>query len=184
MPARQFVAAGGGAWSDALMQSITSFQSGFMKQSFRMAYDLDEKKAEELVKKVLDMPKGVRSMSLMIGPGQPGEPILTDMLALYGVEDAKKYLEAYEKFFQAMEGAGKDAKAASEKKLFSVKKTEVGGKPALETEMALPLSPKAKEMPGFEETMQKLLGADGKYKNLIVAVDEHTVAISSATPVL
>ena len=98
MPGGQFVVAGGGVWSDSLTQSIVDFQSGVMKQSFRMAYDLDEKKAEDLVKNVLDMPKGVRSMSMMIGPGQPGEPLLSDMLALYGVEDAKKYLDEYEKY--------------------------------------------------------------------------------------
>ena len=108
-----------------------------MKQSFRTAYDLDDKKAEELVKKLLDMPKGLRSMSMMIGPGQPGEPILSDMLALYGVDDAKKYLDDCEKYYQGIDEAAKDDKATSEKKLFSVKKTEVGGRPALETEMAL-----------------------------------------------
>ena len=137
MPGGQFVVAGGGAWTDSLTQNIVSFQSGIMKESFRTAYGLDEKKAEELAKKMLDMPKGVRSMSMMVGPGQPGEPILSDMLALYGVEDAKKYVEEYEKYFQVLSGSNKDAKPASDKKMFAVKKTEVGGRPALETEMTL-----------------------------------------------
>ena len=178
MPGGQFMAAGGGVWSNSLTQGIVTSLTGLMKQIFGMAYDLDDKKAEELAKTLLDMPKGLRSLSVMIGPGQPGEPILSDMLVLYGVDDAKKYLDEYEKFIGAFDEAGKDGKAASEKKVFAMKKTEVGGRPALETEMSLALSAKIKDTAGFEESIGKFFGPGGKLKTLIVAVDEHTVAIS------
>jgi hypothetical protein len=178
MPGGPFAVAGGGACSDALFQEILGVQVNFMKQGFRTIYDFDDKQADQFVKSILDFPKGTRSISMMIGPGQPGEPILSDMVAIYGVENAKKYLEDYEKYLQTLNGIAKDSKTPDAKKFVSVKKTEIGGRPALETEMSLAVAAKAKEAPGFEETMGKIFGPGGKNKNLAVAVDDHTVAIS------
>jgi hypothetical protein len=178
IPGGPFVVAGGGACSDSLLQEMIGLQATFMKQSVRTLYDLDDKQADQFLKTILDLPKGVRSVSLMLGPGQPGEPILSDTVAIYGVENAKKYLEDYENYLQAFNGPAKDAKTPNAKKFVSVKKTEISGRPALETEMSLPLSAKAKDAFGLEETMGKIFGPGGKYKNLAVAVDDHTVAIS------
>jgi len=177
LPAGGFVLAGGGPWSDSLTGGMLAFQSELMKKSFRMAYGLDEKQAEQLAKKALETPKGIRTISMMVGPGQPGESLLGDVLVLYNVDNAPKFLAEYEKYCLAMSQPGKDADPAA-KKLFSVKKTEIGGRPALENEMAIPLPPRAAEVPGFEEKMGKLLGPGGKLKTLLVAVDEHTVALS------
>jgi hypothetical protein len=180
MPGGPFVVAGGGACSDALLQEMLGVQVNFMKQSFRTIYDLDDKQADQFLKSILDFPKGTRSISMMIGPGQPGEPILSDMLALYRVENAKKYLEDYEKYLQTLNGIVKDGKAPDAKKFVSVKKTEIGGRPALETEMSLAVAARAKEMEmfGVQDAMSKIFGPGGKYKNLAVAVDDQTVAIS------
>jgi hypothetical protein len=179
MPAGSFVLAGGGPWSDSVARNMMTFQFDQMKKSFEKTYGLDEKQADELAKKFLEMPKGVRSFSFVMGPGQPGEPPLSDTLALYNVDDAPKYLDEYEKYLGAMNEPGKDSENA--KKLFTAKKTEVGGRPALEYEMALPSAPKSPGMPGMPdmaETMKKILGSEGKMKFLVVAIDEHNVAIN------
>jgi hypothetical protein len=44
--------------------------------------------------------------------------------------------------------------------------------------MELAMSPKIKESPEFEEAMGKFFGPGGKFKMLMVAVDDHTVALS------
>lgn len=176
MPAGPFVLAGGGPWSDLLSRGVLSLQSGFMKQAFRKTYDIDEKQADELVKKSLEMPKGIHSVSLIVGTGQPGEQILSDRLLLYHVDDAAKFLDQYEKYLATMNEPGKDAQSA--KKLFSVKRTKIGGHPALENEMAVSVPAKVAGIPGFDEKMGKLLGSEGKVKILLAAIDDHTVALS------
>ena len=120
MPAGSFVLAGGGPWSDSVARNMMTFQFDQMKKSFEKTYGLDEKQADELAKKFLEMPKGVRSFSFVMGPGQPGEPPLSDTLALYNVDDAPKYLDEYEKYLGAMNEPGKDSENA--KKLFTAKK--------------------------------------------------------------
>jgi hypothetical protein len=181
MPAGPFVAAGGGVCSDSLVEGIVGLQSGLMKQSIGKLYDLDEKQADRFVKALLDLPKGTRSISMIMGPGQPGEPIMGDVLALYGVENATKYLDEYEKYLQGLNAAVKNDDASKDKKaktFASVKRTKVSERPALETEMAIPLGAKAKEAVGSEEALQKIFGPGGKQKSLIVALDDHTVAVS------
>ncbi len=96
MPAGPFVFAGGGPWADALSRSMLSFQADTMKKLFQKSYGIDEKQAEQLAKKSLEMPGGIRSVAFMMGPGQPGEPLLGDMLAIYNVDDAPKFLDQYE----------------------------------------------------------------------------------------
>ena len=195
LPSGPFVLVGGGPWSDSLAHGISGFQSGLMKKSFRMTYGLDEKQAEQLAKKALDTPKGVHALSMLMGTGQPGEPIMGDMLFLYQVNSATKYLEDYEKHLAAMNESGndlgkkdtekkdtekkdKDADAAPAKKLFPAKKTQVGGRPAVEYEMPAPPPPKFAPVPGFDEKMVKIFGPGGKIKTLLVAIDDHTIALS------
>jgi hypothetical protein len=181
-PAGPFVLAGGGPWSDLLSRGILTLQSGFLKQTFRKTYDIDEKQTEELVKKSLEMPKGIHSVSLIMGPGQPGEPTLSDTVILFRVDDAAKYLDEYEKYLATMNEPGKDAKSA--KKLFSAKRTKIGGRPALENEMVVLVPPKAAGIPGFDERIGKLLGSEAKVKILLAAIDDHTVALSGRAPAI
>jgi hypothetical protein len=178
IPAGPFMLAGGGPWSDSVGQGMLAFQSDLMKKSFRMSYGLDEKQAEELAKKALDTPKGIHSLSMLMGTGQPGEPVLGSFLALYNVDDAAKYLDEYQKYIAAMNDSAKATDAASAKKLFTVKKTEVAGRPAVENEMAIPLPPNTAGVPNVEEKMGKLLGPGGKFKTVLVAIDDHTVALT------
>jgi hypothetical protein len=176
MPAGPFVLVGGGPWSDSLVRNVLSFQSDFMKRTFRNAYDIDEKQADELATRFLEMPKGIHSASIVVGPVKSGEPPLSNTLALCDVDDAPKYLNAYEKYLAAMNEPGKDAGSA--KKLFPLKRMEVGGRPALENEMETPLSAKAAATLGFGERIGKLFGSGGKMKILRVAIDDRTIAIS------
>ena len=180
MPAGPFVLAGGGPWSDLLSHGVLTLQSGFLKQTFRKTYDIDEKQTEELVKKSLEMPKGIHSVSLMMGVGQPGEPSFSDTLLLYHVDDAPKFLDEYAKYLATMNEPGKDAESA--KKLFSVKRTKIGGRPALENEMVVSVPPKAAGIPGFDEKIGKLLGSEAKVKILLAAIDDHTVALKRPCP--
>jgi hypothetical protein len=178
MPAGPFVLAGGGPWSDAITSGIVSFQSELTKQAFQKAYGLSEKQADELAKKTLDAPKGVRSMAMMLGTGQPGEPIFGDVLGLYHVDNAEKYLDAYQTNLDDLSKIGKQGDKPEAKKLFVAKRTKVGDRPAVENEMPLPATPQTAALPDFGEKMGKLFGAGGTIKTLLVAIDEHTVALS------
>jgi hypothetical protein len=178
MPAGSFVLAGGGPWADSLSRSILSFQSDIMKRTFRKTYGISEKEAEALAKKSMEMPGSIHSVSFLMGPGQPGEPIFSDTLVNYTVDDAPKFLDQYAKYLSAMNAPGKEADKA--KQLFSVKKTEVGGRPALENEVAVPVPSEAAGVPGLSEGIGKLFGSEGKMKILLVAIDEHNVVINFA----
>ncbi len=183
MPAGTFLFAGGGPWSDALARGILAFQADYMKKSFEKAYGLDEEQANELAKKSLDVPGGLHSFSFIMGPPESGEPVLGNTLALYDVDDAAKYLDGMEKYLNGMNPPGHDE---NDKKLFAAKKTEVGGRPALEYEMAIPLPKQAAMMPGFSEIMKKIYGSEGKMKFLVAAIDDHHVALnfSGRAPVI
>jgi hypothetical protein len=155
------------------------FQGDFLKRIYQKAYNLDEKQADQFVKACMDFPKGLRSFSMMVEPGQPGEPILGGILGIYGVEDAKTFLANCEKYFQTInDSVGKTGKGEESKPFYTFKKSEVGGRPALEIETAIPLSSNVKQVPGAEKMMEKLYGADGKIRFLYVAVDDHTLAMS------
>ena len=67
-----------------------------------------------------------------------------------------------------------------------MKKIKVEGLPALEMEMEIPQPAQAEQMPGFDDTMSKMFGPGGKMKFFLVAVNEHTVALSltSHAPIL
>jgi hypothetical protein len=178
LPPGAFLLAAGGPWSDSAGKGMVSFQSDLMKQSFRMTYGLDEKQAEELAKRILETPKGIRAFSVMMGTGQPGQPVLADMLALYHVENAEKYLAEYLKYLDDLNKAVKKSDSADAKELFKAKKTEIEGRPAVESETPIPLPQQVKEVPGMEDRMGKIFGSGGKLKTVLVAVDEHTIALS------
>jgi hypothetical protein len=180
LPAGPFVAAGGGPWSDAITDALMGMQSDFMKKSFSMVYGLDEKQAEQFAKAIRETPKGLRSFSMLLEPGQPGAPIFGNMLALQKVEDSEKYLADYEKYVLKLNEAAKNPNATDAKNLISVKKTKVGEMQALETEMNIQQPPKAAALPGFQEKMAKIFGPGGKFKTTLVAVDKQTIVVSFA----
>jgi hypothetical protein len=178
LPGAPFAIAGGGPWSDS-MQGELILKSPLVKQSFRQMYGLDDKQIDEMNDIIIkNAPKGIRGFSMTMGAGRDDEPILHEMAGVYRVDDAAGFLDAYQKYCEAIREFENKANSPKLKIAPTVKKTEMSGRPALELEMAFP--PEVSQAPGFGEKMSKLFGSEGKMRFVLIAADDHTVAYTVA----
>lgn len=185
LPGGAFAVAGGGPWSEALTRGMAACQADFMKQTYRTTYGLDEKSAEEAAKLAAEAVRGITGISVMVGPGQPGQP-LGDIVALYRLDNAERFLNAYAKCVQTIGDFSKGGDGSGRKASLLGKSAEVGGRPAFEVESTFSEATNDPLLPGAAQAVAKMFGSDGKLRVVFAAVDERTVAMSfgSSAPIL
>ena len=172
VPGGSFVFAFGGSLQESLMRPLASLGVEIMKKSPEL-YGLDADQAEKLAKISLQQFHSMREMSMVMKLGRAGEPIYSNVYIAFRVDDADKYLAAYEKQIEAMKDLLKDAKEGAFKPPVS-KKIEIDGKPAFEVEVTIPV-PKTEGNPMAEKMMQAMFGPDNKMTMYITKADEKTV---------
>lgn len=173
LPDGPFVFALAGALPESAGECMMKFSADLMK-AMPGIYGLSEEQVDKLVEISNQSLKQVRGMSLMMGVGQPGDPIYSEITVVDWVDDSRTFLAEYQKIIEAMNRLVKDAKS-SVFKTTKLKEIEIGSVSALKLTMKIPLVPGAAKMPNYDEIMEKVFGPGGKMIAFIAPADEKTV---------
>jgi hypothetical protein len=164
LPAGPFAIAGGGPYPEGAAEALMSFSAQMIKAT---APDLSKENAQKLEQAYVQMAKGMRGTTLLMGVGKAKEPFLSSIVGVMKVDDAATYLASYEKGLKDLNDVLKDARQAAP----SVKKVDVGGAAGLEVAVDL-----AADAPGLPKQLIELLaGEGGKMTVTMAAVDAKTI---------
>src|SRR5262249_28492752 len=92
LPSGPFAFAIGGAMPDKAMQALMSWNLEMMK-----GLGIAEEKLQKLEKAYAQTSKGLRGMGMLLQVGKANDPLFGGFVMTYPVDDAKAYLERYEK---------------------------------------------------------------------------------------
>jgi len=176
LPEGPFVFALAGVLPESAGECLMQFSAEIMKAAPGL-YGLNGQQVDKLIDISRQSMKRFRGMSMMMGVGQPGDPIYSNFAIVETVDDSKAFLAEYRKTIEVMNELLKDAKNSilGPSKLEEV---EVGGTPALELTMKIPTPPTAANVPDFDELMKKLFGPGGEIVVFFAAADDHTIVAS------
>ena len=146
LPGGPFLLAFGAAMPEPLMRQVVNLGVEFMKMNAAM-YGLSAEQAEQLAKLSAKGMEHAQTLALVMQPGKRGEPIYSNIFGCLRVENASRYLEQYQEQMQAANQVLKQA-AGGLMKPTEVKRLEIGGHPALELQVTIPLPKLAEDNPG------------------------------------
>jgi len=173
LPGGPFVVAFGGVLSEQSSEAMMQFWVDVIKATPDL-YGISAEKADELMELSRGSMKGIRGMSMLLGPGEPGEPLYSNMMFTFSLDDAPAYLTTYESQIQAMNALFQDVKSPLMPKM-EVERIDVDGASGLKIEMAMPAMPGMDDVPQLAGMMEKMFGPGGKIRMFIAAADQHTV---------
>jgi hypothetical protein len=173
LPGGPFVFAFGGPTPEPLMKRLTAMGAGFVQECFSR-YGVTPEQAGQLAKISLQSLEQTRALWLVAKTGKRGEPIFGNIFATFRVDNAPQHLEQYEKDTEAQNRIVKGAKQSGVK-FAEVKKTQIGGRPALEVEETVPLTKAESEDPAQQAMMQAWFGPNYKMTTYLAAANETTV---------
>jgi hypothetical protein len=182
LPGGPFFFAGGAVTPEPLMKQLAALGTAFLQKNFSR-YGLSPEQAEQLAKNSMQTLEQMRTLSLVMKTGKRGEPIYSNMFGTIRVANAPQYLAQYEKQMEAQNRILKEAKDGILKPM-EVKKTEIGGRPALEVEVTIPLPKTDGEGPMQEmqqSMMQAMFGPNNKMKIYLTAANETTLVMGYGT---
>ena len=111
-----------------------------------------------------------------LGATRPDEALLSNMVTIAKVEDAKKYLAQVDEFYQLQLAAGKDAQPAA---MREIRHIQVDGHEALEIISSLNAVEGDQSAPGallkVNAALKKLLSSGDRIQSYLAVIDEHTV---------
>jgi len=176
LPEGPFVFALAGVLPESAGECLMQFSAEIMKAAPGL-YGLNGEQVDKLIEISRQSVKRLRGMSMMMGVGQPGDPIYSNLAVVETVDDSKAFLAEYHQTIAVMNELLKDAKNSilAPSKLQEV---EVGGTPALEFTMKIPTTPAAANVPNYDELMKKLFGPGGEIAVFFAAADDHTIVAS------
>ena len=145
----------GGATPEPLVQQVVNLSVEFMKM-IAADFGLLEQ-AGQLAKLSAKGMERARTLSLVLKPGKRGEPVCSNIFGCLRVENAARYLDEYQEQVQAENQILKQA-AGGLMKPTEMKRLEIGGHPALELQVSIPL-PKLSEGPdkAVQQAMLQLI---------------------------
>ncbi len=173
LPGEPFVFAVGGVISPAAVESLMGFSTEMMKAASEL-YGLSPEQVEGMMKAAGPMMRRTSGMSMLFAVGTPGEAIYSKMLAAMRVGDAKKFIQDYSAYVENI----RKLVEGNKQSLFTgmeSKPIEIGGRPGLEVRMDMPSPPMMKQVPQYDEMMEKMVGPGGKIRVYLVAADKHLV---------
>ncbi len=177
LPKTPYVMAVGGIVPKGAMEPMLAFSGKTMK-SLPQLYGLSPEQVDKMLELSEEFFPDVRGMSFILGVGQEGTPLYSEMLAAMHVRDAAKYLADYRKFWVELEKAIGDAEDSF---LHGIKleDIEVDGAGVLKITMPIP-GLKNLNLPNKDEVeslMEKFYGPGG-ITLYLAATDKETVIIA------
>ena len=169
LPTGPYSVAFGGPAPGSLMKTLVGLKLQWIKAT---AANPDSEKIRELEKMSLELTQGVEGLSVRLGRGKEGEPLLVSLLGVFHVRDASTFLTHAEKTFKAT-GAMIEGLKSSLVSDIQVRKVKAGEHTALEID--------ARVGQGLEADQKKILnalfGAEGKVTVTLLAAGDGTVVV-------
>jgi hypothetical protein len=183
LPGGPFFVAFGAAMPKSLMRQLTDVGLDFMKTNASI-YGLSPEQAVQLGKvSMMQDIEHAHSLALVMKSGKRGEPVYSNMFACLRIDNAPRYLEQYQTQLQAVNEVLKGA-ADSLMKPTEVKRLEIGGHPALELQVTIPLPkiPEGNPTKPMQEAMLRLIfGPTNKVTVYVAAANETTAVLGYGT---
>lgn len=138
--------------------------------------DLSEADWEELQQSWRDAMGGMKSMSMIVHPGDADDPLYSNVYGAMKVDDSKKYMATY---VESMEKWNKLlAKSSSDIKLvYEISEVSVGGQQGITLTADLGEAASDPNVPMVKSMMEAMFGEDGKMRMYLVPVDAATVVM-------
>jgi hypothetical protein len=175
LPGGGFVMAGGGMVSDGMMENAMKLAFDMMK-TMPETYGLTGEQIDKLSKLSTDPFKGIRSVSMVMGDTAANAPLYSNVVGIMQVDNASRFVAAYEAYFQDYNQIVKDAKSQMLPPL-TIEKMDEKGLPGLKITMKMPPPPNGMELPQFEKMQEAMFGPGGQVNFWLVPADEHTIFI-------
>jgi hypothetical protein len=182
LPPGPFVFAFGGAMPEPLMKRLAALGAGFIQKSDSLS-GLSPEQAEQWAKISMQALERAHSAAMVMKTGKRGEPVYSNIFGAFRVDDSARFLDQYQKQLEAMNRVLKEAKS-DVLKPSELKKTEIGGLPALEVEVTIPIPKTTGQDPlqQMQQTMmQAMFGAGGKMKYYVAPANETTAVFGYGT---
>jgi hypothetical protein len=172
IPGGPFIFAAGGVGIPKLADGYLDLVMTFMK-SMKSIYGMSAEDIEKMTKESFEMMKQVRSMNFVMKTAKRGDPIYSNIFSSMRVENSRHILDFQEKYAESTNQRIQNAKQGMLKS-DSVKRLEIGGRPALQQELSFDMATAA-PMEANRAVFEEMMGIGGKLVFYHVAADEHTV---------
>ncbi|MGD0900985.1 MAG: hypothetical protein ABR915_24400 [Thermoguttaceae bacterium] len=182
LPGGPFVVSFGATTPAPLMKRLAALGVELMQKSFSL-YGLNPEQTEQLAKNSMQLLEQMEAMSIVMKTGRRGEPIYSNMFGAMRVDNAPRHIEQYEKQMEAQNRILKEAKDGILKPM-EMKKVQIGGRPALELEVTIPIPKTDGENPVQQmqqSMMQAMFGPNNRMKMYLAAANETTVVLGYGT---
>jgi len=184
LPAGPFLMAFDGEMPQALSQSLMNFSADILKSAGngpggKELTPEQTKKIKEMLERSTE--GGMHSMAMVMGTPKPGESMYGGTVAIVRVDDARKYLDRYQKSLTEANELMKSLDLPFQQQI-EVKPVTVEGLSALEMTMDVSKSMGAAGNPAMKKMMESMIGPGGKLKVYLAAADERTVVMAYVSP--
>ena len=179
VPGGPFVVAAAGVAIPGVMERYLNLSAEILK-SLKTMGGMPGDELGIVTKESFEAARLIRSMSFVMKLGKRTEPIYSNMFFTMNVENSEDWFKVAEKYAAAASKVWQKAKQPFIKSL-TVKRLQVGGKPAMQQELTFDFS----SLPGAEQSqamLDAMFGVGGKMVSYIVAADEHTVVMGMGVP--
>jgi len=180
-PDQPFVLAGGGPLDGTWMNSLIKAGVQVMRQMPETyGYEeFQEEQWQDLETSYQDFVKSVRCASVLMLPGEKGEPLFSNFFGTAQVHSAAQYLQSYRKSVETWNRLM--AQSTSDIRLqYEIREIKVGGAEACELLVDVATAARDPNVPMFNWMLEAMFGKEGKLRTLIVAADEKTLVYGMA----
>lgn len=170
-----FVVAGGGPFPESWAKGLASASSN-MIQNMKALYgleDIKDKDWEELEQSYAAMMNGLKSTSMIMLPGEDGQPLFSNFYGMMTVPDSGKYLQTYQEAFATYNNIMSQSTTFNME--YEITETTVAGKQACELTMDMANMMQDPNVPQLNWMMESMFGEDSKLHYLFVAADPNTM---------
>ena len=173
-----FVLAGGGPLPESWAGGLASASSKMIRKmkDFYGLEHLEESDWKELEQSYATMTRGLNSMSMIMLPGEEGEPLFSSFYGVMGVSHSDNYLKSYVEAAKTYNNIM--SQSTRHKMEFEVQETTVADKQACELTMDIAGMMQDPNVPQFNWMLESMFGEEGKLRYLFVAASDNTLAIS------
>jgi len=181
-PDQPFVLAGGGPLDGTWMSSLIKAGVQVMRQMPELYgfEELQDEQWQELETTYQELVKSMRFMSVLMLPGEKGEPLFSNFFGIVQVDSAAQYLQSYKKSVETWNRLM--AQSTSDIRLqYEIREIKVGGAEACELLVDVAAAARDPNVPMFNWMLEAMFGKEGKLRTLIVAADEKTLVYGMAS---
>lgn len=182
LPAQPIVAVMAGVLSEPISEVMIDLSVGIMRAAPGL-YGLSDQQMDRMAEISRESMRGMRGMSWMIGPGEPGDSIYGKMMAVITVDDAEAFLAHYKKTLQAMSQLAEEAKGSMFGPM-DFQDVALGRRQGLKVSMTFPDNPMLGGGPEYDRMMESLFGPGKKITFYLAPTGKNTVALSYVTDAL